>query len=228
MARQHCRLLNSFSRYLSVETAQGGGIGTLIIFISIVLVAAIAAYVLLGTASTLQSRSLLVGKESTARVATQLQTETIYGIANDTSPLTRDHGIETLVMTVKISAGSDPVDMEMVQLHFATADVLISRIDLNHSINDTTGGKNCYADYYYNELNGNGDDLLESGESFEIHFYVEDRKLMRTVGNETVCGYAIPESMEFEFTMRPAQGTEVAIVSKVPSMLTKNVTRLYP
>ena len=228
MVKQHCRLLNSFSRYLSLETAQGGGIGTLIIFISIVLVAAIAAYVLIGTAGILQSRSLLVGKESTARVATQLLAETIYGIANDTSPLTRDHAIEELIMTVKTGAGSDSVDMEMLQLHFATADVIISRIDLNHTMNDTTRGINCLADYYYNELNGNGDDLLESGESFEVHFYVEDRKLMRTVGGKTVCGYAIPEGMEFELTMRPTQGTEVAIVSKVPSILTKNVTRLYP
>ena len=202
-------------RYIKNKRAQGGGIGTLIVFIAIVLVAAIAAYVLLGTAGTLQSRSLLVGKESTTRVSTQLQVESIYGEANDTTVGTA-HGIETLIAIVKISPGSDPIDMERLQLHFSTEDKLISRIDLNKDL--TNDSYNNIPDYRYIEMNGNNDSLLESGESFEIHFVVEDETSQ----------YPIPENVAFSYTFRPSEGTEVTIEAKIPGMLTKKYTRLYP
>lgn len=197
------------------KRAQGGGIGTLIIFIAIVLVAAIAAYVLLGTAGTLQSRSLLVGKQSTSRVSTQLQVESIYGVANTTAT-NQEHGVSELIVTAKISPGSDPVDMEEVLLHFATGEKMITRVDVNQSF--VNSSSNNVADYYFVELHGNNDSLLESGESFEIHFVVED-------GDGT---YHIPEKTDVVFSFRPSEGTEVSIDFKIPSMITKLYTRLYP
>ena len=200
------------------KRGQGGGIGTLIIFIAIVLVAAIAAYVLLGTAGTLQSKSLLVGKESTQRVSTQLQIESVYGEANSTDP-SEEHGIKQLISIVKISPGSDPIDMEQLLLHFSTDEVLISDIPLDKDTHDEASAYNGTPDYYYVELQGNGDDLLETGESFEIHFYIEDSN-----GNL----YNITENKEFSITYRPSGGTEVIIESKTPTLITKRYTRLYP
>lgn len=198
--------------------AQGGGIGTLIIFISIVLVAAIAAYVLLGTAGTLQSKSLLVGKETTRRVSTQFICENLYGMVNDTSSGT-EHGIEKLIAIVKLSPGSDPIDMELVNLHFAAEDLLISRILPNQTTagNDTLAENNI-ADYYYIEIRGNNDSLLESGESFELHFLIEDKN-----GK-----HPIPERTEILFTIRPGDATETTVDAMSPVLDHDLYVKLYP
>ena len=55
------------------------GIGTLIIFIAMILVAAVAAGVLIQTASSLQSKSLDVGRQSQEKVTTDIDVVSVSG-----------------------------------------------------------------------------------------------------------------------------------------------------
>lgn len=80
------------------------GIGTLIIFIAMILVAAIAAGVLIQTATTLQSRALETGKRSTSEISTAINTILVSG--EDASI---NRSIDLIRHQIKLVAGSDPI-----------------------------------------------------------------------------------------------------------------------
>ncbi|MFC6731472.1 archaellin/type IV pilin N-terminal domain-containing protein [Haladaptatus sp. DYSN1] len=87
------------------------GIGTLIIFIAMVLVAAVAAGVLINTAGLLQSRAEDMGADAQAQVSNQIDVVSATGAVNDTSP-----GVDTVTFLVKKSPGSDPIDLSQATI----------------------------------------------------------------------------------------------------------------
>ena len=82
------------------------GIGTLIVFIAMVLVAAIAAGVLINTAGLLQAQAQQTGEETTAEVSNVVQFGEVVGINNDA-----DKQLEQLNATVRLASGADPINM---------------------------------------------------------------------------------------------------------------------
>jgi flagellin FlaB len=81
------------------------GIGTLIVFIAMVLVAAIAAGVLINTAGFLQSKSEAAGQQSGQQVTNRLQT-----IGSTGEIHSEEVGVVRL--TVKKAPGADDIDLE--------------------------------------------------------------------------------------------------------------------
>jgi flagellin FlaB len=86
------------------------GIGTLIVFIALVLVAAIAAGVLINTAGFLQSQAESTGQESTDQVANNLQITTVYGDAVDGSA-----EIQEVTTDIQLSPGSDAISADDIE-----------------------------------------------------------------------------------------------------------------
>ena len=81
------------------------GIGTLIVFIAMVLVAAIAAGVLINTAGFLQSKSEQTGQESTAGVTNRVNVISSVGIVGN------DETIHLVNLTVMKNSGSGDIDL---------------------------------------------------------------------------------------------------------------------
>jgi flagellin FlaB len=84
------------------------GIGTLIVFIAMVLVAAIAAGVLINTAGFLQTQAETTGEESTAQVTDSLQ---VYTAAASSGSITDADGIQQIDLRVGLSPGSNPINL---------------------------------------------------------------------------------------------------------------------
>ena len=94
------------------------GIGTLIIFIALILVSAVAAGVLIQTASSLQSKSLDVGRQSTEKITTDIEVVQLY--AQDTSDGTITGGADNMTIVIRLGSGSSPIKLSDMLVRFDT------------------------------------------------------------------------------------------------------------
>ncbi|MFB6096991.1 MAG: archaellin/type IV pilin N-terminal domain-containing protein [Haloferacaceae archaeon] len=91
------------------------GIGTLIVFIAMVLVAAIAAGVLVNTAGFLQSSAQETGQKSSDQVTNRLEVVDAHGILDNNSAADR---LATLNLTVRPASGSEDINLEEVTVKY--------------------------------------------------------------------------------------------------------------
>jgi flagellin FlaB len=96
-----------FETILNEEERGQVGIGTLIVFIAMVLVAAIAAGVLINTAGFLQSQAEATGQESTDLVSERIEVTSSVGIVSSSNTVELDE----IRLTTTGAPGSDQIDL---------------------------------------------------------------------------------------------------------------------
>lgn len=92
------------------------GIGTLIIFIAVILVAAVAAAVLISTSGSLQQKALVTGGQAEEAVATGAEAMSVLG-----TNATDDHALEQFEMLLRLQAGSEPMNLNNTVILVDTA-----------------------------------------------------------------------------------------------------------
>ncbi|ABE51122.1 archaellin/type IV pilin N-terminal domain-containing protein [Methanococcoides burtonii] len=113
------------------------GIGTLIIFIAMVLVAAVAAAVLIQTSGVLQERAQSTGKQAAQEVSSNLLIKGIEGVRASGSGTTSET-VDLLKVKVALNIGSSEIDLNQVVITVTDGD----------SINDLVyaGNSKAYGD----------------------------------------------------------------------------------
>jgi flagellin-like protein len=97
------------------------GIGTLIIFIALVLVAAVAAGVLIDTSGQLESRASDTGADAQSEVSNQIDVVSATGEIGS--------GVETVELVVKKSPGSDPIDLSAATIEYTSDDASVTLVE---------------------------------------------------------------------------------------------------
>jgi len=124
-------------KLLSKDNSAQIGIGTLIIFIAMVLIAAVAASVLIQTSGMLQQQAQSTGKQATQEVSSNLIVKSIEGIrANDNSSSIAGN-VSLLKIRVGLNVGSSPVDLNQLILTISDG---TNTNDLIYANNDKTYG----------------------------------------------------------------------------------------
>jgi len=115
------------------------GIGTLIVFIAMVLIAAVAASVLINTSETLQSRAKTVGTATIREVSAGVAIESITGYTNENK--TR---IEYLALTVRPRAGSKDIGLSLCTLSTLFDNLSILTLDESNIQNVNVDNKSVF------------------------------------------------------------------------------------
>ena len=87
------------------------GIGTLIIFIAMVLIAAVAASLLIQTSGTLQQKAQSTGRQAVEEVSSNLVIKSIEGVRAKTSSNNMSNTVDMLKLRVGLNVGSSPIDV---------------------------------------------------------------------------------------------------------------------
>jgi len=147
------------------------GIGTLIVFIAMVLVAAVAASVIIQTAENLQQRAYAVGKQTIQDVSSGVRVISVTGYTDENR--TR---IEYLAIAVTPRAGSYDIDMNKTLLYLQLDDYSVLSLNLSSKANKVSESG------IFHTLN---ESLLNSTNFGVISIQDRDDSVMKTNGMST-------------------------------------------
>jgi len=192
------------------------GIGTLIVFIAMVLVAAVAAAVLIQTSGILQEKAQSTGKEATSEVSSNLKVVSVVGTDWNTSD-----SVDVLSISVALSAGGSDIDMAQAIVKYID-DRDVTTHTMNDSM-DTTSSADGVQYFTYSETrftSGTDNDVLSSGDLGVITLY-----LNATTGSNQELGTRNSSTV----IIMPEKGTPVVKeLIAPPTFAGRNEVQLFP
>jgi flagellin FlaB len=173
------------------------GVGTLIIFISMVLVAAVAAAVLIYTTGALQQKATKTSKEATQQISSNIIVDRVLGNRTISGGTSIANDIQSLAIRIKPDVGTTSIDLRQVIITVMDNG---TRQDLKYEIN-------------YNATAVRDEDIsfstnipvLNSGDLVEI--YVDTNAL----------GFTLPPRKTFWISLNQELGQSVNLEITTPN-----------
>ena len=176
------------------------GIGALIIFIAMILVAAIAATVLLTTSSVLESKALMVGNEARERIVTNVEIVSVVAEDGRTG-----NSLNNFSVSVRLAGGAPEIFLNNTVLTLSSPSFSQT---YSYSESKSTTTYNKTAEY---EVTIN--DYLEAGELLTFNFNSPQ---------------AIGENQEIRITIQPQNGGRILKILRTPNVVINQREDLYP
>ena len=185
------------------------GIGTLIVFIALVLVAAIAAGVLINTAGFLQTQAEQTGEESTDQVANNLNVITSTGtVANAGGD---EDEVDEVQLGVQPAAGADDINLAEVTIQFVGDEnfaQLVAGGDADDDF-DADAAENEFGVEAITAEDPNDAVMTDSSDRYEITIALGDGELADN----------LVEGEEAELTITTGDGSQTTELIQVPDSL---------
>ncbi len=184
------------------------GVGTLIIFIALLLVAAVAAGVLIQTAGSLQQKALSTGTQATGQISTNAVTLEVSAVDGTTS-------LVNFSQVIKLAPGSDPIELDSVTMTFGTKNTTTTFIYSGSStfVTNTTNANGTFGVTY-----------LQQGTNYQSGVLVR--------GDVIRLDYAAPRAISSGEDVRinfiPKTGTATLTEFSVPDVISTQRVYLYP
>ena len=221
--------MRNFRRMLKEDDIGDMGIGAMIVFIAMVLVAGIAASVLIQTANRLEIQAMTTGQETTREVSTGLAVIDIEG--QNTGGL-----ITEMTITVRARAGSGDVDLSqtIIELTDGSLKTLLTYdpAALQFNLSDDEDG-DIFGTGFWNMTNEHFGILVLQDEDSSLSAsnpVINRGDLVMLTINTDLCfpgtGGLEPRA-DIWGLVSPEQGASGIFAFRVPSSLTEQVYDLY-
>lgn len=185
------------------------GIGTMIIFIALILVAVVGSAVIIQTSASLQSKSLDVGSQSREKITTDVEIMQIS--VRDTSDGIINGSVDNFTVIARLGIGSTPIKLSDMLIKLDSADNTQS---MTYRIGATPSETRFDARYKINGSN-NLVGYFTPGDVVEFTFVVRS-------------GTIIPESSQGAIRIIPKNGVVKPADFTTPSSMVERITYLYP
>lgn len=210
------------------------GIGAMIVFIAMVLVAGIAASVLIQTSVKLETQAMATGSETTDEVSSGIAIFDILGYAADSADISK------IAIGIRARAGSDSIDLSnaYVELSDTTDKVVLNYTTAYYSDpggQDDIFGAAVFPDDGFAYHSSSGTDASQFGilviEDADSSISEDNPVLNRgdkvyLCINTTACYNSIAERADVWGMVAPEEGSQGVISFRTPASYTDNVMDL--
>ncbi len=191
------------------------GVGTLIIFIAMVLVAAVAATVLIYTTGALQQKATKTSKEATQQISSNMIVDKVLGNRTDVNGSVNDD-IQSLLIRIRTDVGTTSVDLRQVIVTVMDND---QRFDLKYLT--VANGSASYSAVPVRDEDGSfttNAPVLNSGDLIEIN-----------VNSTSISPMTLPTRKTFWLSLNQELGQAVNLEITTPNSFGVNrFVTLYP
>jgi flagellin FlaA/flagellin FlaB len=184
------------------------GIGTLIVFIAMVLVAAIAAGVLINTAGFLQTKSEQTGQESSAQVSNRVQVVSGFGNVTD------DESVDYINLTVMRGSGSDDINLSSATIEWIGPDTAktLTEADRSEATSEPGSGGS--------EPHFNVSSIKDADDSVPV-LNTQDDRFTIAMNTTAISGGRLGEGEEVKLKLTTQYGAVTLYRANIPQSLSQ-------